>query len=240
MDRNKFIKGTLAAGALSFLPSNSVFAQNIIDQKSDKLTDDQGKFALVPLPYKFDFLEPYMDAETLNLHYTFHHGGAVKGANKDQEMIRKAIDENNLEVVDYWTKKLSYHFSSHVLHSIFWTNLGNKKTEPKGDLLKRIEKNFGSFDKLKGLIAATSKNVDGNGWGVLAYQPYSDSLTVMQVENHEKLIQWGSVPLLIIDVWEHAYYLKYKNKRADFVDALFNIINWKNVENRLADATKLK
>ena len=89
------------------------------------------------------------------------------------------------------------------------------------------------------LIAATSKNVDGNGWGILAYQPYSDSLTVLQCENHEKLTQWGAIPLLVIDVWEHAYYLKYKNKRTDFVDALFNIINWDNVALRLDEAVKL-
>ena len=180
-----------------------------------------------------------MDAETMHLHYTFHHGGAVKGANKDLQMIKKALDDNNLETVDYWTKKLSYHFSSHVLHSIFWTNLTNKKTTPTGDLLKRIEKDFGSYDKLKGYIAATSKNVDGNGWGILGYQPYSDKLTILQCENHEKLTQWGVVPLLVVDVWEHAYYLKYKNKRADFVDSMLQIINWDNVADRLATATKL-
>jgi len=240
MDRKSFLKGSLSLSTLSILPTNSMFGQSLNDLKSDKLTDETGNFILSPLPYKFEFLEPYMDTETLNLHYTFHHGGAVKGGNKDMQMIKKALDENNLETVDFWTKKLSYHFSSHALHSIFWTNLTNKKIEPKGDLLKRIEKNFGNYDKLKSYIAATSKNVDGNGWGILAYQPYSDSLSIIQCENHEKLTQWGAVPLLVIDVWEHAYYLKYKNKRADFVDALFNIINWDNVEQRLELATKLK
>jgi superoxide dismutase, Fe-Mn family len=240
MDRKQFLKGGLTLGALSILPTNSMFGQSLNDLKTDKLTDENGNFILAPLPYNFEFLEPYMDAETLNLHYTFHHGGAVKGANKDMEMIKKAVSEGNLETVDFWTKKLSYHFSSHALHSIFWTNLTNKKSQPKGDLLKRIEKDFGSYDKLKSYIASTSKNVDGNGWGILAYQPYTDNLTIIQCENHEKLIQWGSVPLLVIDVWEHAYYLKYKNKRGDFVDALFNIINWDNVEQRLESATKLK
>jgi Fe-Mn family superoxide dismutase len=105
-----------------------------------------------------------MDAETMHLHYTFHHGGAVKGANKDLQMIKKGLDDNNLETVDSWTKKLSYHFSSHILHSIFWTNLTNKKTEPGGDLLKRMEKNFGINERLQSLISETSKNVDGNGW----------------------------------------------------------------------------
>ncbi len=96
-----------------------------------------------------------------------------------------------------------------------------------------------NFERLKTLIAQTSNNVDGNGWGILAYQPYFDSLTILQCENHEKLTQWGCIPLLVIDVWEHAYYLKYKNKRGDFVDALFNIINWDNVSQRLNDALKL-
>ena len=239
MNRKHFLKGGIIAGAATMLGDTRAFAQNLTNNEIDKLVDAKGNYVLQPLPYNENFLEPYMDAETTHLHYTFHHGGAVKAANKDVAMIRKALDENNLETVDYWTKKLSYHFSSHVLHSIFWTNLANKKTEPAGDLLKRIEKNFGSYDRLKALIAATSKNVDGNGWGIVAYQPYSDSLTVLQCENHEKLTQWGCIPLLVIDVWEHAYYLNYKNKRTDFVDALFNIINWDNAAQRLDTAVKI-
>ena len=239
MNRKAFLQNSLILGGASILPTNSVLAANTEFNGIDKLTDKDGNFALQALPYAEFFLEPYMDAETTHLHYTFHHGGAVKAANKDMLMIRKALDDNNLETVDYWTKKLAFHFSSHILHSIFWTNLTNKQTVPTGDLLKEIEKSFGSYDKLKGYIAATSKNVDGNGWGILGYQPYSQKLTIFQCENHEKLTQWGVIPLLVIDVWEHAYYLKYKNKRTDFVDALFNIINWDNVADRLNTAKKL-
>jgi Fe-Mn family superoxide dismutase len=239
MNRKHFLKAGSLAGAATFLGTNTAFAKNLADNSIDKLVDANGNYIQSALPYSESFLEPYMDAETMHLHYTFHHGGAVKGANKDLQMIKKGLDDNNLETVDFWTKKLSYHFSSHILHSIFWTNLTNKKTEPSGDLLKRIEKNFGSNERLKSLISETSKNVDGNGWGIVAYQPYSDSLTVLQCENHEKLTQWGAIPLLVIDVWEHAYYLKYKNKRTDFVDALFNIINWDNVAQRLDTAVKL-
>ena len=239
MNRKDFLQNSLILGGATILPTNSVFAASLTEGGMDKLTDATGNFALQALPYAENFLEPYMDAETTHLHYTFHHGGAVKGANNDLKKIKEAMDTNNFETVDYWTKKLSMHFSSHILHTIFWTNLTNKKTEPKGELLKRINQNFGSYDKLKGYIAATSKNVDGNGWGILGYQPYSDSLTVFQCENHEKLTQWGVIPLLVIDVWEHAYYLKYKNKRADFVDALFNVINWDNVAQRLDIALKL-
>ncbi len=239
MNRKDFLKAGCMASAATLLSTSNAFAKNLTDNPVDKLVDANGNYIQQALPYGESFLEPYMDAETMHLHYTFHHGGAVKAANKDMQMIRKALDENNLETVDFWTKKLSYHFSSHVLHSIFWTNLTNKKKDPKAELLKRIEKDFGSYDKLKLLIAETSKNVDGNGWGILAYQPYSDKLTVLQCENHEKLTQWGCIPLLVIDVWEHAYYLKYKNKRNDFVDTLFNIIDWDNVAQRLDAAIKL-
>ncbi len=239
MNRKNFLKAGALAGAGTLLSGSNAFAKNLVDNPIDKLVDANGNYIQQALPYNENFLEPFMDAETMHLHYTFHHGGAVKGANKDLQMIKKALNDSNLETVDFWTKKLAYHFSSHVLHSIFWTNLSNKKTSPSGELLKRIEKNFGSYDKLQVLIAETSKNVDGNGWGILAYQPYSDSLIVLQCENHEKLTQWGCIPLLVIDVWEHAYYLKYKNKRTDFVDSLFNIINWDNAAQRLETAVKL-
>jgi Fe-Mn family superoxide dismutase len=239
MERKDFLKSSLIIGTGSIIGSGNAFSRNLVSNDIDKLADANGNFIQQPLAYAENFLEPYMDAETLHLHYTFHHGGATKAANKDAAMIIKALDENNLETVDYWTKKLAYHSSSHILHSIFWTNLTNKKTEPTGELLKRINKSFGSYDRLKSLIAETSKNVDGNGWGILAYQPYTDSLIVLQCENHEKLTQWGCIPLLVIDVWEHSYYLKYKNKRADFVDAIFNIINWDNVAQRLNGAIKL-
>lgn len=242
MNRKKFLQNSLILGGASILPANSVFSNNILQNGIDKLTDENGNFIHHPLPWSNNHLEPYMDEETLYLHHTFHHGGAVKGANKDLSMIKKALDKNDLTLADHWTKKLSYHFSSHVLHSIFWTNLTNKKSDPPtgGELLKRIEKHFGSYDKLKGLIASVSKSVEGSGWGILAYQPYSDSLTVLQCENHENLTQWGAIPLLVIDVWEHAYYLKYKNKRGDFVNAVMGIINWDNVAQRLEIALKLK
>ena len=240
MNRTDFIKTTAILGGASILPVKSAFSQSLQQSGMDKLTDKEGNFALQSLPYKENFLEPNMDQETVHLHYTFHHGDAVKAANKDLQMVKKAMDENNLETVDYWTRKLSYHLSSHILHTIFWTNLSNKKSDPSGALLKQIEKDFGTYDRLKTLIAKTSKGVDGNGWGILGYHPSADKLTVLQCENHEKLTQWGVIPVLVIDVWEHSYYLKYRNRRAEFVDNLFPIINWDNVAERYALATRLR
>lgn len=239
MNRKDFFKTSAILGGATLLPNNSVFSQNLAENGIDKLVDADGNFALQPLPYTETFLEPYMDEETVHLHYTFHHGGAVKGANKDLSMIKKALDDNSLDTLDFWTKKLTFHLSSHILHSIFWTNLTNKKTDPKGELLRRIEKDFGAFDRLKTLLAKISKDVDGNGWGILGYQPYTDKLTVLGCENHEKLTQWGVIPLLVIDVWEHSYYLKYRNRRAEFVDNFFQIINWDNAAERLEIALKI-
>lgn len=238
MNRKEFLQNSLILSGAGVLPVNSVFSASINESGMDKLVDANGNFIQQSLPYPENHLEPYMDAETMHLHFTFHHGGAVKAANNDLKKIKEALDSNP-ETLDFWTKKLCYHFSSHILHSIFWTNLSNKPTSPSGELLRRIEKDFGSYDKLKTYIAATSKTIDGNGWGILGYQPYSDSLMVFQCENHEKLTQWGVIPILVIDVWEHAYYLKYKNKRTDFVDALFNILNWDNAAQRLDNALKL-
>lgn len=239
MDRKQFLQNSIILGGASIMPTNSVFTQSLDQNGLDKLTDENGNFVHLPLPYNNNFLEPSMDEETLHLHYTFHHGGAVNGANKDLAQIRSALDLQDNMQVEYWTKKLAYHFSSHVLHTIFWTNLTNKTTEPTGDLLKYIDKYFGSFDKLKYNVSQISKSVEGAGWGILGYQPFADSLVVLPCDNHERLTQWGVVPILVIDVWEHAYYLKYKNKRGDFIDALFNIINWDNVAKRLETARKL-
>ena len=240
MNRKQFLQSSLIMGSATILPTNNAFSQSVMEGGLDKITDENGNFVQAPLPYAESFLEPYMDEETLYLHYTYHHGGAVKGANKDMAKIREALDNNDLDLSDYWTKKMAHHVSSHVLHTIFWTNLGNSRTEPNGALLKRIEKDFGNYGRLQGILAQTSKSVTGSGWGILGYQPYSKQLIVLQCENHEKLTQWGVIPLLVIDVWEHAYYLKYKNKRADFVDTLFSIINWDNVAGRLDIALKME
>lgn len=239
MDRKQFLRTSLMSTGAIIVPKTDVLAYNL-ENGIDRLTDDKGNFVHQPLPYKFNFLEPAMDEQTLNLHYTFHHGGAVKKANGLLTKLNEALTTGNFEGADTLTKKLTFNFSSHILHSIFWTNLTHKKTEPKGVLLKMINDSFVSFDKLKGLIGYVSKNVEGNGWGILGYQPYTQRLTVLQCENHEKLTQWGVIPLLVIDVWEHAYYLKFQNKRDAFVDNLFSIIDWDNIAMRLDTALKLK
>lgn len=240
MERRKFIQNSMIVGGASILPANSSWAQNLAEGGIDKLMNDKGEFIQASLPYANNFLEPCMDEETLYLHHTFHHGGAVKGANTDLTMINEAMKEGNNELADYWTGKLAFHFSSHILHSIFWTNLTNKKNDPNGKLLQYIDKSFGNFNNLKGLLSKVSKSVEASGWGILAYQPYADRLMVMPCADHHKITQWGCIPILVIDVWEHAYYITYRNRRGEFVDCLMDIINWDNVAERLDIALKLK
>lgn len=238
-NRGDFLKTGLLLGAASLLPANSVFAQSVLQSPFDKVVDGDGQFVHGPLPYAFDALEPHMDAETLELHHTFHHGGAVKGANKDAAKITAALDAGNLETVDFWTKKLAYHLSSHVLHTIFWSNLSAKPGVPAGDLARLIDRDFGSFDKFKALLSQTSTGVEGSGWAVFGYNPFTGRLMLVPCDNHERLTAWGLVPLLVIDVWEHAYYLKHRNRRGDFVNALFALLDWDNARARLEAARKL-
>ena len=238
MDRKQFITTSILMGTSASVTSQ-VFAQSIQESGLDKLTDAAGNYALQPLPFTESGLEPAMDQETVHLHYTFHHGDAVKAANNDLKMILQSLDANTLDVVDYWTRKLSYHLSSHILHTIFWTNLSKNPLQPSKELMQQISRDFGTFDRLKSLLAKTSKGGDGNGWGILGYQPFTKQLTVLQCENHEKLTQWGVIPLLVMDVWEHSYYLKFRNRRGEFVDQLFAIINWDNVSHRFEIAKKL-
>lgn len=202
----------------------------------DKLTDDAGKYVLLPLPYAYDALEPVIDARTVELHYHFHHKPAVTGANKAEDGLVKARESDDFALVKYYEKELAYSLSSHILHTIYWSNLSSQGSKPPDELRIAIEKNFGSFDKFKAQMGAAATSIEGSGWGILGYLPASQKLMILQCENHQKLTAWGIIPLLVLDVWEHAYYLKYQNRRAEYINKLFDIINWDNVSTRYAAA----
>ena len=202
----------------------------------DKLTDNTGKYVLLPLPYAYDALEPVIDAKTVETHYTFHHKPAVAAANKAEDGLAKARDSNDFALVKHYEKELAFGLSSHILHTIYWSNLSAKGSVVKGDLLKAIEKSFGTFDKFKAHLGSAATTVEGSGWGILGYLPASQKLMILQCENHQKLTAWGVIPILVLDVWEHAYYLKYQNRRAEYIGKLFDIINWDNVAARYNSA----
>ena len=190
-----------------------------------------GEYTLPPLPYAANALEPAIDAETMTLHHDKHHAAYVKGANDALEKLA-AIREGKLDAaaVSEWSEKLSFNLSGHQLHAIFWADLGPKSASaPEGVLATDITKFFGSLDKFKAQFSAAATQVQGNGWAVLAFEPLSRQLIVLQVRNHQLNGAWGVIPLLVIDVWEHAYYLKYRNVRADYVKAFWDVVNWSAV-----------
>ncbi len=237
MDRRKFIKNMAVGAVASSAAFHRIsFAGDIFMKNTDNLMDGNGKYILPPLPYDYAALEPHMDADTVKLHHDMHHQAYVNGANNAEDKLKEALASGNYDLITHWERESAFHVSGHILHSIFWTNLTPKSSPPKGDLEKQIIKDFGSFENLKKYLTAATAKVEASGWGILAYQPFFGKLAVLQVEKHHNVYQAGAIPLLVLDVWEHAYYLKYRNKRADFVNALFNIINWENVEQRLTNA----
>ena len=193
---------------------------------------------LPELPYAYDALEPYYDEQTVRLHHDLHHAGYVKGLNAAEEKIEAMLKSGDYAAVKAVCAELAFHGSGHILHSIFWTNMKpGGGGAPAGDLAGAIEKQCGSFDACKGLFIAAANGVAGSGWGVLAHRADEDALVVLQAGNHENLTQWGATPLLVLDVWEHAYYLKYQNRRPEWTKAFMDhLVNWDDVAKRLAQA----
>ncbi len=206
---------------------------DLMKQMIPGAVDADGNWALPPLGYEYDALEPHIDAKTMKLHHDKHHAGYVKGligAEKKLEDMRKAGDFDN---IDHWSKKASFHGAGHFLHCVFWDSMGpNAGGDPKASLKKQIEKDFGSVEAFKNQFSAASKSVEGSGWGILAYQLASDRLTILQAQNHQLNSQWGLIPLLCIDVWEHAYYLNYQNDRGGYIKSWWNVVDWDKVQTR--------
>jgi superoxide dismutase, Fe-Mn family len=238
MTRRNFVQSSLVAGsglALATELAGVVPAAHAQDRKryADRLTDEAGKYAVAPLPFAYDALEPAIDARTVELHYNLHHKPAAVAANKAEDELAKARNSGDFALVKFYEKELAFQLSSHVLHTIYWTSVSGKGGEPKGSLAAAIGADFGSFAKCKAQLSAAAIAVEASGWGILGYFPATKKLMILQCENHQKLTVWGVIPLLVLDVFEHAYYLKYQNRRAEYVSNLFNLINWDNAAERL-------
>lgn len=200
-----------------------------------------GKHFLPPLPYAYNALEPYISEEIMRLHHDKHHQSYVDGLNKAEKMLQEARKSGDFSLVKHWSRELAFHGSGHYLHTIFWNNMSPKGGgKPTGSLLKEIEKYFGSFEAFKKHFTEAAKQVEGVGWALLVWSPRSRHLEILQSEMHMLLTQWDTIPLLVLDVWEHAYYLQYKNNRADYVEKWWNIVNWNNVQERFNKAFELQ
>jgi len=200
-----------------------------------------GGHSLPPLPYGYDALEPIISKEIMELHHDKHHQSYVDGLNKAEKMLKKARESHDFSLVKHWSRELSFHGSGHYLHTIFWNNMKPAGGgQPTGKLLAKIQSYFGSFDAFKKHFSEAAKEVEGGGWALLVWSPRSRHLEVLQAEKHNNLTQWDTIPLLVLDVWEHAYYLQYKNNRADYIKNWWSIVNWKDVEKRFEEAIQLK
>ena len=192
---------------------------------------------LPELPYAYDALEPHIDEQTMRLHHDIHHNGYVTGLNNAEDKLAEARDSGEFGLTKHWEREAAFHGAGHLLHTIFWTNMGpDGGGEPGGELSDAINGDFGDYDKFKAHFSAAANQVEGSGWGILAYRPFDGKLVILQAEKHQNLTQWGVIPLLVIDVWEHAYYLKYQNKRPDYTAAFYNVINWSNIQDRFKEA----
>jgi Fe-Mn family superoxide dismutase len=193
---------------------------------------------LPPLPYGYGDLEPYYDEQTVRIHHDLHHAGYVKGLNDAEAKLQSALSSNDFAAAKEICKAMAFHGSGHILHSIFWTNMKPKGGgTPSGKLAEAINAAFKGFEGFKSLFLAATNAVEGSGWGILAYRKMDDALVVLQAEKHENLTQWGAVPILVCDVWEHAYYLKYQNKRPEWTKTFIeHLVNWDDVARRLAAA----
>lgn len=192
-----------------------------------------GECKLPPLPYAPDALEPAIDKETVQIHHDKHHAAYVAGFNNALKRLNEARTSGDYSLIKHWSKELAFHGSGHVLHSLYWANMGKEGGTPAGDLRSALERSFGGVESFETQFVAATVAVEASGWGILAYEPYMGYLLIQQIEKHQDLALLGAVPLMVCDVWEHAYYLKYQNRRADYVKAFMKIINWKEVERRL-------
>lgn len=199
------------------------------------------QFKQPDLPYDFNALEPVISAEIMTLHYTKHHAAYVANLNKAMEQLAEAEQKNDIAAQIGLQSAIKFNGGGHVNHSIFWTNLAPLNngggTPPEGPLAQAIVKDFGSLDKLVETLSAKSVAIQGSGWGWLGYNKGNGHLEIATCDNQDPLVTKGLVPLLGIDVWEHSYYLQYKNVRADYVKAIWKIINWKNVSERYTQAS---
>lgn len=203
---------------------------------------DMGQFKLPALPYGYDELEPYLDARTLEIHHGKHHAAYIANLNKaleDYSQFQHATIEELISHLNDLPEEIRAavrnHGGGHFSHSLFWSVMSPMGGgEPSGDIAKAIEKQFGSFEQLKADLSAAAVSRFGSGWGWLVL--HGEKLEVMSTPNQDTPYMDNKTPILVVDVWEHAYYLQYQNKRPDFVSAWWNVVNWQEVNRRYHEA----
>ncbi len=243
MNRREYLKSSFGGFALlgTYGLGSSLAAGTTAGSPSElaaTFREDTGEYVLPQLSYSYDDLEPHIDSQTMELHHSIHHQGYVNGLNNALSKLAEARESDDFSMVKHWSKEVGFHGAGHFLHKIFWEVMSpDGGGEPAdSDLMQAINNSFGSFEKFQSHYVAASGAVEASGWGILAWEPYADKLMVLQAEKHQNLSPMVTVPLLPIDVWEHAYYLRYQNRRADYVRAFMNVVNWDAVAERYHNA----
>ncbi len=198
------------------------------------------EYTLPDLDYDYGALEPHISGQIMELHHSKHHAAYVAGANTAIAKLAEARENPDTlpAIVNLHEKNLAFHLGGHTNHSIFWKNLSpNGGDKPEGELAAAIDDAFGSFDKFQAHFNANANAIQGSGWSILAYDHIGQQLIIVQLYDQQGNIPLGITPLLLLDMWEHAFYLQYKNVKADYVKAFWNVVNWADVAARFATAT---
>lgn len=196
-------------------------------------------YTLPELDYDYGALEPYISGEIMQLHHDKHHAAYVAGANAALEQLAQARESGNFGAISKLEKDLAFNLGGHVNHSVFWKNLTPHAPErPDGELAAAIDEYFGSFEGFRAQFSEAAKSIQGSGWGALVFDPIAGRLNTLAFYDQQNNLPVGSVPLLLLDMWEHAFYLQYKNVKADYVTAFWNVVNWADVAKRFAAASK--
>ena len=194
-------------------------------------------YVLHGLPYAYNALEPYYDEETLHIHHSIHHKSYVDGLNNAANKLTEARKKGDFTLIKHWERELAFNGSGHILHSLFWENMTpDALDKPLDASSEQIEVDLGGFECFKKQFSTAAITVEGSGWVVLGWSPFLKKLKIIQIEKHQNHTLMGIIPLLVLDVWEHAYYLKYQNKRVDFINNWWNIVNWEMVNERFLAA----
>ncbi|HOV80798.1 MAG TPA: superoxide dismutase [Bacillota bacterium] len=198
-------------------------------------TAPPGRHRLPPLPYPYNALEPVISAATLEIHHDRHHESYVEGLNKAELKLVEARQRKDFSLIKHWERELSFHGSGHILHSIYWTVMAPAGSggQPGAWTENLITGYFGNFPAFQEQFTDAAVNVEASGWTILVWHPAWNRLELLTAEKHQDLTQWGGIPVLVLDVWEHAYYLDYQYRRADYVKAWWRLVNWREVEKRI-------
>ena len=197
------------------------------------------KYVLPDLSYDYGALEPNISGRIMELHHDKHHLAYVNGANTAIDALAEARDKNDLSMVNKFQKDLAFNLAGHVNHTVFWRNMSpDGGDKPTGELAAAIDDFFGSYDAFRAHFTASALGIQGSGWSILVWDILGQKLLIEQLYDHQGNLSVGSIPLLMLDMWEHAFYLDYQNVKPEYVKAFWNIVNWADVQARFAEASQ--